>query len=144
MSGKRFDRRWLSVLLATVLGGACAEDEPHVGTEADQLGVGAQCQTHEQCELYIEDGSESEYMLRCLDLFKGGYCGIIDCKNHDDCPEGSGCVSHDDGFKYCFGVCVDKADCNINRNVDLEANCSANITWSGPELGKACVPPEGS
>lgn len=137
----RHPRLLTSLLLAVALGGCAEEDDP--GTEADRLGVGAQCQNTARCEAYAESEG-SDVMLSCLSQFKGGYCGIIDCIDHDDCPEGSACVAHDDGFNYCFRVCADKAECNDNRSVDNEANCSANITWVGEDFGKACVPPEGT
>ena len=126
------------LLLAAI---GCHDDDE--GTEADRLGVGAQCMNTQQCDQYAEDEG-LDVSLSCLSQFKGGYCGIIDCIDHRDCPEGSGCVAHDDGFKYCFRQCVEKEECNYNRGLDNEANCSANITWVGDELGKACVPPEGA
>ena len=131
---------FLSLLLVTPLGGCAEEEEP---VEADRIGVGAQCLNTDQCESYA-DTDGADVPLSCLSQFKGGYCGIIDCINHDDCPEGSGCVRHDDGFRYCFRLCTDKGECNVNRSADNEANCSANVTWVGDDLGKACVPPEGA
>ncbi|MCH9683686.1 MAG: hypothetical protein K0V04_19790 [Deltaproteobacteria bacterium] len=100
----------LTLILATVgVGAGCAAQEPDdEGTEADQVGVAAQC--------------------------------VAD----DDCPQGSGCVDHDDGSAYCFRLCVDKAECNAHRDADAEANCSSNITYLGDDLGKACVPPQAS
>lgn len=141
MLGSRALSFALCSLLVVPLGG-CAEDEEPT-TEADRIGVGAQCLNTDQCETYA-DTDGSDLPLRCLTQFKGGYCGIIDCINHGDCPEGSACVAHDDGFNYCFRVCADKAECNENRNPEHESNCSANVTWVGDDLGKACVPPEGT
>lgn len=101
------------------------------GSEADDQGVGAECTTADDCD----EGQE------CL-AFKGGYCGIEDCVDDDDCPDGSLCVAHTDGTDYCFLVCDDKSDCNINRSAEDESNCSANIVFveSHPNT-KACVPP---
>ncbi|WP_146155587.1 hypothetical protein [Enhygromyxa salina] len=101
------------------------------GTEADELGVGAECSGAADCL----DGQA------CLAQFKGGYCGIKDCELDVDCPEGAACVAHDDGNNYCFRICVDKAECNLNRGPDVESNCSANITFTDGGGGKACVPP---
>jgi hypothetical protein len=118
----------LSVLLFTV----------HCGgefSEADRLGVGAECSTVDDC---------SEAADGCLTIFKGGYCGVAGCVTNADCPEGSGCVTHDDDVNYCFLVCDAKAECNTNRASENEANCSGSITWADIDLGKACVPPSGS
>lgn len=102
------------------------------GTEADELGVGAQCVDEDDC---AEESS-------CLAQFKGGYCGLRDCQSNADCPEASACVTHDDGNNYCFRVCVDKAECNRNRSVDNESNCSSSITFVDTDFdAKACVPP---
>ena len=109
---------------------ACDDDK---GNKANDLGVGAQCTETAQCD---------ELTQECLLDFKGGYCGVKDCTADLDCPEGSRCVAHDDGFNYCFLTCIDKADCNVNRDLDNEANCSSSITFvEEPQDGKACVPP---
>lgn len=124
-----------SVLLATfglVVGlvAACGDDD---GTEADRFGVGAACDNNDVC---------SEVANTCLLNFAGGYCGIADCVGDEDCPSGSRCVAHDDGSNYCFLICTDKTQCNINRPVEVESNCSANITFVDGDTGvKACVPP---
>jgi hypothetical protein len=102
------------------------------GTEADEHGVGAQCTTDDDC---------NEDAPTCLD-FKGGYCGIADCEEDADCPDGSRCIAHEDGTNYCFLTCVDKVDCNINRDEENESNCSADVDFiEGTEGDKACVPP---
>ena len=115
-------------LVAITLG--CDDDEP----EADRLGVGAECAGDEDC---------AEAGQVCLRQFKGGYCGVDGCQNHDDCPAGSACVAHDNGEDYCFRVCTAKADCNRNRSAENESNCSANVVFLGEDRGKACVPPSG-
>ena len=112
---------------STVLGLACG------GIEADELGVGAECSAADDCL----EGQE------CLTQFKGGYCGVADCEVDVDCPEGSACVAHDDGNNYCFRICTDKSECNVNRGPDVESNCSANVDFTDGGGGKACVPPSG-
>jgi hypothetical protein len=105
------------------------------GDDADDLGIGAQCTGNDQCD--------AETMQVCLQ-FKGGYCGLMGCATDADCPDLSACVMHDDGTNYCFRTCVDKAECNANRDVDNESNCSSSVTWVEPgnKNGiKACVPP---
>jgi hypothetical protein len=104
------------------------------GTEADQQGVGAECAADKDCK----SG------LSCL-AFKGGYCGLKGCQHDKDCPSGSACVAHDDGANYCFLICTDKIQCNVNRTVELESNCSSNITFTDGKKAdiKACVPPSG-
>jgi hypothetical protein len=101
------------------------------GTEAERRGVGATCSRNENC---LEG-------LTCLS-FKGGYCGLLGCTSDASCPTGSACVHHDNMANYCFLVCNDKTDCNRNRSVDNEANCSASVTFVEPgKVAKACVPP---
>jgi hypothetical protein len=122
-----------SILVAsalTVLLAGCADDDD--GTEADLLGVGAECSSDDDCE------EEDQF---CLQQFKGGYCGVEDCVDDEVCPEGSRCVAHTDGTNYCFRVCTDKSECNANRGPDVESNCSANIVFTDAQDGKACVPP---
>lgn len=119
-----------TILLATMVllaGAACGDDD------ADSLGVGAQCTSDDQCD--TETGQS------CLE-FKGGYCGLGGCAGDADCPDDAACVMHTDGQNYCFRVCLDKAECNANRDADNEANCSSNVTFVDDDLGrKACVPP---
>jgi hypothetical protein len=105
------------------------------GSEADRLGVGAECTDADDCE--------DEPLQECLE-FKGGYCGIADCEHDIDCPEDAACIAHEDGINYCFRVCVDKPDCNENRSLENESNCSSSVTFVDGTMGrKACVPPSG-
>lgn len=105
---------------------SCGDDD------ADELGIGAACTEQDVC-------AENQ---TCLTSFKGGYCGSIGCTINDDCPENSACIAHDDGQNYCFRICVEKTDCNANRTVDVEANCSSSVIFaSGQKEGKVCVPP---
>ncbi|MBA2664059.1 MAG: hypothetical protein H0U74_17345 [Bradymonadaceae bacterium] len=105
------------------------------GDEADNLGVGAQCQT-------VDDCGDAQ---QCLTQFKGGYCGLSDCESHDDCPGASSCVTHGDGKNYCFRHCLDKAECNANRAVENEANCSSSANLlGGVKDVKVCIPPSSS
>jgi hypothetical protein len=104
------------------------------GSDADDYGVGAECTTNDQC-------SQDPVMQTCL-MFKGGYCGIVGCTKDADCPDLSKCVAHTDGKNYCFRTCIDKPECNANRTVDNESNCSSNVTFVEAASGiKACVPP---
>lgn len=106
------------------------------GNEADRRGVGAQCASNNDC---------SESGQSCLTQFRGGYCGVQGCTNDVGCPDGSGCVTHTDGISYCFRICVDKTDCNRNRSVENESNCSSNVVFvEGANGRKACVPPSGT
>lgn len=128
------------VLMSLSVMAACGDDDDD-GTAADRLGVGAECGGDTDC---LEGQT-------CL-AFKGGYCGIRDCTGDENscpdpdpakcCPNGSKCVTHDDGVNYCFRICVDKPECNANRDVDNEANCSSSVTFVDGDMGrKACVPP---
>jgi hypothetical protein len=103
------------------------------GSDADDLGVGAQCTVNDDCNQ--NDGAQV-----CLP-FKGGYCGLMGCTRDADCPDRSACIAQD-GTNYCFRICADKPDCNANRSVDNEANCSSSATFVEGAMGrKACVPP---
>jgi len=104
------------------------------GSSADELGIGAQCTSSDECD--------ADTHQTCLTQFKGGYCGLEGCAHDTDCPPDSACVAHDDGNNYCFRVCAVKADCNANRATDNEANCESSITFvDGAMNRKACVPP---
>jgi hypothetical protein len=106
------------------------------GSDADALGVGAQCTTNDQCD------SSADFDEVCLSEFKGGYCGLADCAEDLDCPEDSACIAYTATESYCFRTCADKAECNANREVDNEANCSSSVTFTdGAQGRKACVPP---
>ncbi|MGE0549814.1 MAG: hypothetical protein AB7O24_27230 [Kofleriaceae bacterium] len=119
----------LSLVFAAVVCAACSNE-----SESDRLGVGAACTASEDC---LEDDGQS-----CLTQFKGGYCGVAACTGDADCPEDSACIAHTDGSNYCFRTCGDKIDCNANRDVENESNCSANVTFlDGANERKACVPP---
>jgi hypothetical protein len=123
------------VFSASVGAVACGDDDDGEGLSAAQRhGVGAACSADSDC--FVGDDQ-----LRCLP-FKGGYCGLEGCQSADDCPSGSDCVAHDDGKNYCFLLCGEKAACNYTRPVEIEANCSSNITFAAADKGsKACVPP---
>jgi hypothetical protein len=115
----------------------CGDSEE---TEADRIGVGAQCDDAAECESADEDIN-----LECLTQFTGGYCGLEGCEGDADCPEGSACVTHGDGggeSNYCFRLCQDKPECNRNRDEANWSNCSANVVFvDGKQDRKACVPP---
>ena len=118
---------WLAVLLGVA---ACGGDE----SEADRLGIGAQCSAAEDCLIELDQ--------TCLPNFKGGYCGLAACEGDLDCPEDAACIAHDDGVNYCFRTCADKLECNEHRDVENEANCSSSVTFvDGTQGRKACVPP---
>ena len=123
----------VAALLLTV---ACDDDD---GTEADRFGVGAQCAGGD--EDLCDDDVEDDFDLVCLPQFKGGYCGLEACEGDLDCPEGSACVLHEDEQTYCFRICLDKSECNFNRDVDNESNCSSNVDFVEATGVKACVPP---
>lgn len=124
----------LATVLATVLG-ACGGDDDN---DADTLGIGAQCTASDQC---LQEGDA--IAQTCLTQFKGGYCGLSGCTADVDCPELSACVTHDeDGLNYCFRTCLDKPECNENRDLENEANCSGSATFVDGTMGrKACIPP---
>jgi len=137
------NRMWgLGIVLCALGAGlaqGCGSDS---GTEADRLGVAAECKSTDNCAKVTIDGVETQ--LVCLQQFKGGYCAIEDCANAADCPEGSTCVTHDDGNNYCFRICVDKSECNVNRTADNAANCSSSFDFASPaddQGQKACIPP---
>jgi hypothetical protein len=108
------------------------------GSPAQQAGIGRECAADDDCD----DNDDDDFQQSCL-AFKGGYCGLQDCENDEDCPGGSACVTHDDGVNYCFLLCRDKPECNGDRSLENESNCSANITFIDTQEDgvKACVPP---
>ena len=125
--------RILSFVVLLVAAGGCGG-----GSEADRLGVGAECKVADDCQ-------QDPVVQTCLLQFKGGYCGVTACTSDMDCPETSACIAHTDGVNYCFRVCADKVECNENRTVENESNCSANVVFVDAALGrKACVPPSGN
>jgi hypothetical protein len=109
------------------------------GSDADRIGVGAECSTQAPCP---DDEDSDTPELECLTQFDGGYCGLSDCTGNEDCPETSACVAHTDGSNYCFRLCVDKPECNVNRSEGNESNCSSNVVFVDASTdSKACVPP---
>jgi len=102
------------------------------GNDADDLGVGAECSSVDECG----EGQS------CLTEFKGGYCGLRDCQHDVDCPDGSACITHTDSVNYCFLICGTKDQCNEHRDADNEANCSSSVDFiDGANDRKACIPP---
>lgn len=108
-----------------LLGGAACGD-------ANDEKIGGECTDNAACE---------NEELTCLTAFKGGYCGASGCTASSQCPEGSACVGLN-GTNYCFLICVDKAECNENRTVLNESNCSSNVDVIDSTM-KVCVPPSG-
>ena len=132
----------LQLLLVLPLFTRCADDDG--GTEADRKGVGAECSKNEDCLQEVDCETAPCVTQICLTGFKGGYCGVVGCTKNSECPGGSACVAYDDGKNYCFRQCADKAECNRNRSVTNESNCSSNQTFvEASTSGKACVPPSG-
>jgi hypothetical protein len=128
--------RWMmlasSVLLMGTLALGCGD------SDADALGVGAECTSNDQC-----GSGDEDIELSCLTAFKGGYCGLENCTKNADCPENSICVTHEDDENYCFRVCKDKAECNANRGAEVESNCSGSFTAVEATNLKVCLPPSG-
>jgi hypothetical protein len=115
--------KWMAMVLVAVAVGC--------GSDADDALIGAECTTTSQCE---------NAALTCLTQFKGGYCGASACIANADCPEKSICVTQGQ-TNYCFRTCEDKAECNKNRTVENESNCSSNITRVETGTAKVCIPP---
>ena len=125
--------RITTALALLALASACGD-----GDEADALNVGAQCADSTDCD------NSDDFTQTCLPQFTGGYCGLEGCASDLDCPEAAACIAHTDGVDYCFRTCIDKPDCNANREPALEANCSSNVVFvDGTQGRKACVPPSG-
>ena len=131
----------LSSLMAMGFVAGCGDD----ATAADRIGVGAQCTGSAECESPDED-----IMLECLTQFTGGYCGLEGCEGDADCsegtccPEGSACVTADNGKNYCYRLCQNRDDCNHNRDEENWANCVGSGTINFVDDGegrKACEPP---
>jgi hypothetical protein len=116
------------------LAGCGNGDGGYPGTQADLLGVGAECRMSADC-------AQLDGLAQTCLSFKGGYCGIRGCASDLDCPSAAACVLHDDGETYCFRVCASKSECNVNRAPGNEANCSSSVDFVDPRSDKACVPP---
>lgn len=136
---------WVFVLVASASGLLLGCNEDSGETEADRIGVGAECTESAECE-----SADEEITLECLTQFTGGYCGLegcegtADCSDGTCCPDGSACVTADDGKNYCYRLCQEKEDCNRNRSPENEANCvgSGTINFVDGDTGrKACEPP---
>ena len=136
MRHKRFVRLLALLGAFAMIVAACGG----AGNEADMVGVGAECAAATDCPVLACDVDPCP-VLDCLPQFSGGYCGLTGCAGDVDCPMGSACVAHTDGVNYCFRLCLDKAECNINRSVDVQSNCSASVTFVEPQSAKACIPP---
>ena len=121
------------ILYAYALGVALLCGCGNSGSEAIRHGVGAEC---------LRDTDCAESGQRCLTDFKGGYCGVSPCAHDTDCPQGSACVTEDNGSNYCFLICVDKPECNPNRTPANESSCNSSLTFVDPTMGrKVCRPP---
>ena len=122
--------------------GACGDDDANT---ADRVGIAATCTMTTDCAAVASDAADGGVVqLQCLTQFAGGYCGLPNCTVSADCPIGAICVLHEDGETYCFRECLDKPECNANRPVEDEANCSSSFTFNDPadDTGqKACIPP---
>ena len=102
-------------------------------SEAIRRGVGAECNASLTC---------AESTQACLTEFKGGYCGVSGCLRDTDCPQGSACVTDDGQTNYCFLICADKPECNVNRTLDNESSCTSSLTFiDGTMNRKVCRPP---
>ena len=125
----------LSAALVFLSGGlACGG-----GTEADEQLIGAECATAADCD---DDNPDTDE-LDCILDFAGGYCGRKGCTASSECPEASLCASYESST-YCFRSCVDKSECNHNRSLENESNCSSNIDPVEGGEAKLCIPPFGS
>jgi len=117
------------VLVLTIVGLLALQG---CGSDANAVGIGAECTTNAACSTD----------LTCLTEFKGGYCGKSACVLNADCPSGSICVM-ESGVNYCFMTCTQKDECNAHRTLDNEANCSADVVKTETGDDKVCVPPSG-
>lgn len=101
-------------------------------SEAIRRGVGSECNANLMC---------TEMGQVCLTEFKGGYCGVSGCLHDTDCPSGSACVTENQ-INYCFLICADKTNCNPNRTVANESNCTSSLSFVDGTMGrKVCNPP---
>jgi hypothetical protein len=107
------------------------------GGDANDLKIGAECTSLIDCGVKDDGGSDK---VECLTEFKGGYCGHKPCTTNADCPEKSVCATLET-VNYCFLKCTDKPECNQNRTVDNESNCSATVKPVDGSEQKVCVPP---
>lgn len=140
---------WTALLITPLAFIGCGGDDepaPEDENEADDLGIGAQCEVDDDCpevDFAGMGGAGGKIQLECLTQFTDGYCAIEGCDSAEDCPEGATCVAHEDGKNYCFRECVDKPECNANRDVESEANCVGSFDLADPaddDGQKVCEP----
>ncbi len=124
--------KWMVWMMPLALCMSCGEND------ANEQLIGGECAVVDDCD----DGDDDTPALECLTNFKGGYCGRAACVASEDCPDGSLCAVLE-GANYCFLVCTDKVQCNKNRGVENESNCSANISSVEGGEEKLCIPPAG-
>lgn len=107
----------------------CGED-----ASTDGLSTGAECEVDSDCERSVGQ--------TCLTGFQGGYCGIMDCRTSNACPEDSACALHPNGHSYCLRTCLAEVDCNDFRSGDAQILCSDEAPFidDQPENLLACVP----
>jgi hypothetical protein len=118
------------ILCALVIVAACGCGSGQ--SEAVRRGVGSECSKNSDC---------TEKGQICLTEFKGGYCGVSGCQRDTDCPGGSACVTENQ-INYCFLICADKPECNPNRTLANESNCTSSLPFVDATMGrKVCNPP---
>ena len=123
---------WVGIA-ALVLFSGCDDSS---STEADRIGVGAECSEAAECESADED-----ITLTCLTEFAGGYCGLEGCEGDVDCPEGSACIAYDDGNHYCFAS-VSKSQSAIKTEPPKTKRIAlrTSISWtSARSVRPACL-----
>lgn len=102
-------RHWTARLIVGILFALSAACGPGVGNEGDL--VGGPCTTDADC------AEES----RCMTGgdFPGGTCATR-CSSHDDCPEGTRCVSEEGGA--CLLQCEVPDDCRAGYSCRGQEN----------------------
>ena len=99
-------------------------------------GTGAACAEDRDCDV-------DQY---CLTDIAGGYCTEA-CESDDDCPARSACARFDpaDELPTCLGLCIDTADCQVDRPDDPNVSCvtsaeSLPLFVTPDREGRLCLP----
>jgi len=121
------------LLLGTLVIGASGCSDGNGQSEAQRIGLGAECLLGMDCG----EGGE----LDCIP-FDGGYCTSSGCQALG-CPDGSLCARDAIlGQTFCMLSCESAEDCNSNRSDENAAECTSSIEiLDEVEGAKVCVPP---
>ena len=134
--------RLMYVIAAVMLLGAVAGCGGDDSTEADRIGVGAECTVDSSADPPSTcPVVEMDIQLDCLTQFKGGYCGLEGCTGDVTARRGRP-ASPMTTARTTASEFVRTSRIATNRSVENESNCVGSITFvDDRNERKACEPP---